>query len=101
METSGTANSFVTSTYLTGTRQANLITALVLTNLRRCAWESMLAKTEEMSLKTWREDIAKKSPTFQYWDLVLEIEVLALILIGVQCSNYFNLLVESLEALIP
>jgi len=61
----------------------------------------MFAKNEEMSLETLREDMAKKNPTLQYWDLALEFEMLALILIRAQRSNNFNLFAESLEALMP
>ncbi len=41
------------------------------------------------------------SPTFQFWEIVLEFEIIALIFIRVHCSNDFNLFVESLEALVP
>lgn len=37
----------------------------------------------------------------QFWDLVLEFELLVLIFIRVHRSNDFNLFVESLEALTP
>ena len=35
----------------------------------------MMSLNTEMSFEKWNEDVAKKSPTFLYWDLVLEFEV--------------------------
>jgi len=39
--------------------------------------------------------------TFQFWEIVLEFEIIALIFIRAHHSNNFNLFVESLEALVP
>ena len=45
--------------------------------------------------------MANKSPTFQYWDLVCEFEILVMIIIHAHHINDFNLYVKSLEALVP
>ena len=99
--TSGIADYFLKASHLTRTRRAHQITALTLTKLRRQAWLNMMSLNAEMSFEKWREDMAKKSPTFMYWDLVLEFEILALIFVRAHRSNDFNLFVESLEALVP
>ena len=43
----------------------------------------------------------KQSPTFQYWNLVLEFEILVMIFIHAHRINDFKLYIESLEALAP
>lgn len=45
--------------------------------------------------------ILKKSPTFQYWNLVLEFKILVMIFICAHRINDFKLYIESLEALAP
>ena len=97
--TSGTADSFLKATHLTRTRRSHQITALVLSKLRQHAWEK--AVTTHGDLEKWRSEMIAKSPTVQFWDLVLEFEILVLIFIRAHRSNDFNLFVESLEALVP
>lgn len=94
--TSGTADSFLKATHLTRTRRSHQITALVLANLRQNAWESTEAMHDDF--ERWRHEMIEKSPTFQFWDLVLEFEIIAMIFIRAHRSNDFNLFVESLEA---
>ena len=40
-------------------------------------------------------------PTFQYWDLVLEYEILVMTCVRALRVNNFKLYVKSLEALVP
>ena len=41
----------------------------------------------------------KKYPTFQYWDIILEFEILVMIFVRSHHVNNFELYIESLEAL--
>jgi hypothetical protein len=50
---------------------------------------------------TWRLDMIAKSPTFQYWDTVLQMEILGLIFVRSHRQQDFSLYVESLKALAP
>ena len=77
------------------------ITALVLSKLQQEAWESVRAENEEVSFEEWKQTMIKNCPTFQYWDLVLEFEILALLFIRAHHINDFNLYLESLKALTP
>ncbi|XP_065885996.1 uncharacterized protein [Dysidea avara] len=61
----------------------------------------MRAENEEVSFEEWKQTMIKNCPTFQYWDLVLEFEILALIFIRAHRINDFNLYLESLKALTP
>ena len=45
--------------------------------------------------------MVQKSPTFQYWDTILNIELLGLIFIRSHCERNFPLYVESLKAMVP
>ena len=43
----------------------------------------------------------EKSPTFQYWELILEFEIAALIFVRAHRTKNFDLYIESLELLAP
>ena len=55
----------------------------------------------ELTFETWKKQIIEKSPTFQYWDAVLEFEIQVLHFIKAHRTRDFSLYVESLEALVP
>ena len=99
--TAGAADSFLKVSHLTRTRRSHQITALVLSKLQQEAWESVRAENEEVLFEEWKQTMIKNCPTFQYWDLVLEFDILALIFIHAHRINDFNLYLESLEALTP
>ena len=65
--TSGTADSFLKASHLTKTRHAHQITLLTLHKLQKEAWE-LVEKTDgtREDFNKWKEDMIKKSPTFQY-----------------------------------
>ena len=41
-----------------------------------------------------------KSPTFQFWDLIMEFEIMVLIFVHVQRTKKFSVYVESLNNLV-
>ena len=43
----------------------------------------------------------KKTPTFQYWDTVLNMEIIGLIFVSAHREQNFPLYVETLKALVP
>ena len=97
--TAGVADSFLKVSHLTRTRCSHQIVALVLSKLHQEAWESVRAENEEVSFEEWKQTMIKNCPTFQYWDIVFEFEILALVFIHAHCTNDFNLYLESLKAL--
>ena len=72
---SGTAESFLKSSHLTRTRHGHQVTALALFQYE--AWKSM---TSEEGFDDWKKRMVSSSPTFQYWNIVLDFEILALFL---------------------
>ena len=87
---SGTSDSFLKASHLTGTRHAHQVTALVLGKLQDDAF--LHAQSEETKEK-WRQKMIQKSATFQYWDTILNMELLDLIFIRSHREGNFQLYV--------
>ena len=102
--TAGVADSFLKVSHLTRTRRSHQITALVLSKLQQDAWKStMRSKTtdEQVLFEEWCQTMIRKHPTFQYWDMIFEFEILVLIFVRSHRVNDFEVYIESLEALTP
>ena len=100
--TAGVVDSFLKVSHLTRTRRSHQITALVLSMLQQDAWKgAMRATDQEVSFEEWRQLMITKCPTFQYWDLILEFEILVMIFVRAHRIKDFKLYIESLEALTP
>lgn len=95
--TSGTADSFLKSSHLTRTRHAHQITCVALHKLQYQAFELL---GDGRSFEQWRKDMIKKSPTIQYWDTILSIEILILVFVRAHRENNFSLFVEVLEIIV-
>lgn len=98
---SGTADSFLNCSHITRTRQAHQISTLALAKLQEDAFSRTGQPHTEEAKETWRQEMINKSPTFQYWDTVLRIELLVLIFIRAHRERNFQLYVESMKALAP
>lgn len=99
---SGTADSFLKAAHLTRTRHAHQVSMLALAKLQREAWQKFASSnSDDISFEMWQQNMSSKSPTFLYWDLILEFEMMTLIFIRAHRINNFNLYVESLENLVP
>jgi len=94
----GVVDSFLKVSHLTRTRRSHQITLLVLSKLQQDAWKHA---NSELSFEEWRHQMILNCPTFQYWDLVLEFEILTMIFIRAHRINDFKLYIESLEGLVP
>ena len=95
---SGTADSFLKASHLTRTRHVHQLTAFALGKLQDDAF--LHAQSEETKEK-WRQKIIQKCPIFQYWDTILNMELLRLIFIRSYHEGNFQLYVQSLKALVP
>lgn len=98
---SGTADSFLKVSHLTRTRHVHQVTALVLSKLQQDAFISTNDDHNEETFSTWKSNLLKCSPTFQFWDMILRLETLILIFIKAHREIDFPLFVETLEALVP
>ena len=94
---SGTADSFLKSSHLARTRHAHQVTVAALSKLQHLAFSH--ANTED-SFEEWKASMIEQSPTFQFWDTILRIELLVLIFVRAHRECNFNLYIESLEALV-
>ena len=53
------------------------------------------------TFEAWRQKMIEDSPTFQFWDTVLRMEIMGLIFVRAHREANFPLYVESLRSLIP
>lgn len=97
----GTADSFLRVSHLTRTRHAHQVTALSLSKLQRDAFTCNSDSHDEESFRVWRSDLLEKSPTFKFWDMILNLEIRILIFIKAHRERNFQLFVEILEVLAP
>ena len=101
---SGTAESFLTVSSITRTRLAHQITACSLYKLKKEAYQDYCSEETDrptLSFEDWCEQRRPQSPQFQFWDLVLDMELVLLLLIRSFREGNFDLYREALSELIP
>ena len=98
---SGTADSFLKASHLTRTTHAHQLSVLALSMLQHDAFMQTEGPHDESNKETWRQAMVAKSPTFQYWDTIIKMEILGLIFVRAHREMNFPLYVESLKALVP
>jgi len=96
----GTAISLLKTSHLTKTRHYHQVTALALMNLQIDAWDNMSQMGASTNFQDWKENMIKKSPTFQFWNIVLEFEKLVLMFVRAHRTRDFRLFIKTLEALV-
>ncbi|KAK0062567.1 hypothetical protein Bpfe_008238 [Biomphalaria pfeifferi] len=79
--TSGCAESFLNGSHVTRTRRAHQLTACALFMLLKHAYRQYslsCAALEEnvLCFEDWKESMITTSPTFKYWTLVLQLEMI-------------------------
>jgi len=80
LASSGTAESFLTASSITWTRQIHQITACSLYQLLKSAYTDYCKQTaknseELLSFDAWCEKRKPESPQFQFWHIVLSMEL--------------------------
>ena len=99
---SGTAESFLTASSITKTRQMHQITACSLYKLLKAAYQNHsndITQNEDMlDFEAWCENRKRQSPQFKFWHLV---ELVILLLIRSFREANFSLYCQSLAELIP
>lgn len=106
LATSGFADSFISASHVTRTRHANQLTVCALFKLMKVACELYLllcAAVEEKALPLdgWKLIMAKTSPTFHFWFLIMQLEVLLLVFLSSLRHGNFPLYVQSLTKMAP
>ncbi|RXN31429.1 hypothetical protein ROHU_004760 [Labeo rohita] len=100
---SGTADSFLSASSVTRTRHMHQVTACCLYMLRKEAYEYHCADQNDgaLNFNDWCEKCRKESPQFQFWELVLSMELVIFSLVRSFREANFNLYCQALSALIP
>ena len=99
----GTADSFLKDSHLTKTRHVQVI-LLALCKLQHDAWQNFCSsgsESDEVSFETWGNSMVLKSPTFLFWNIITEFEMMVLIFVRAHHTRNFNLYIEALEDLTP
>ena len=91
---SGTADSFLRAAHLTRTRHGHQVCALALLKLQQDAFLSSETLHDEENIEAWRQKMVEKSPTFQFWDSVLRMEIIGLIFVRAHHEANFPLYVK-------
>ena len=103
---SGTAESFLSASSVTRTRQAHQITATCMYKHLKNAYEyysnEAVANADAiLTFVTWCQKHLKVSPQFHFWHLVLSMELTILSLVRAFREANFTLYCQALCALIP
>ena len=100
---SGKADSFLSASSVTRTRHMHQVTACCLYMLRKEAYEYHCAEENEGALNfdDWCEKSREESPQFQFWELVLSMELVVFSLVRSFRESNFELYRQALSALIP
>ena len=96
---SGTAESFLSCSHVSRTCHAHQVNAVVLRKLQKEAFFTLQPEAQEESEEVWLQEMVRKSPTFQYWDTILRLELLVLLFVRAHREADFSLYVSSLKAL--
>jgi len=103
--TSGTAHSFLKASHVTRTRRAHQITASSLYLLQETAYREYIQTLEDasdgMPFEDWCDARSDASPQFQFWHLVLQLELVVLIYVRSIREANFLLYIEALSKIIP
>ena len=99
-----TADSLLVVSHLGKTKYAHEVTAAALFVPMDCAYQGFVSSTpvdEVKKISAWCEDQMAKHPQFQYWSMVLNLELLVLNLVGSIRSGDFQQYMKSIQDLIP
>ncbi len=102
----GTAESFLTASSITRTRQMHQVTSSSLYKLLKAAYtdysnDQSESNEDVLIFEAWCESRKQQSPQFQFWHLVLSMELVIFLLIHSFREANFSLYCLSLAELIP
>ena len=96
-----TSDSFLKVAHLTKTRRAHQVTAAALYKLQHVAFRELNGQQDEEEFQKWHDGMIKTSPTYRFWDMIMQMELKVLALVKAHRENNFSLYVEALESLAP
>ena len=100
---SGTAESLLSASNVTKTRQIHQVTASCLYTLQKEAFSKQCSEQSdpEIDFQRWCEKRKEESPQFQFWDLVLNMQLVIFSFVRSLREANFNLYCEVLANMIP
>lgn len=103
--TSGRADAILKGSHVTRSRYVHQVTAAALHLLQMSAFQKYTELPEQedqqIDFKSWSSNKRSEIPQFKYWDLVLELELLAMQLVCSFREANFDLYVQCLSQLCP
>ena len=75
------------------------VSALALTNLQQEAFAAEYEEKVNVGMETCGQNMISRSPTFQFWDTILHLELLGRIFVNAHRTRKFMLFVESLKSM--
>uniref|UniRef100_UPI00358FF46D uncharacterized protein n=1 Tax=Myxine glutinosa TaxID=7769 RepID=UPI00358FF46D len=100
--TAGMADSFLKASHVTRTRHAHQVTSSALSILMRKAYDTYTCEEiEPLAFDKWCLKQAETSPQFQYWLIIIRLELLVLVYVRSIREGNFALYVAALEAMAP
>ena len=87
--------------HLTKTRHAHRVTVMSLAKLQQDAFKALSNTNIETTFEKWKEEMTKNNPTFEFWDKILQLELLMLIFVPSHRERNFDLYIHAMEALAP
>ena len=101
----GAADSLLKASHVTRTRRAHQVTACALYDLLKnayVAYTSELAEDENvLSFNDWCSSRAKTCPHFNFWSIILQLEIDLLIYVRAIRISDFHLYVDALSNIVP
>ena len=102
LATAGKAESFLKTSHVKRTRHAHQVTASALSILLHNAYDTYVCEeSEPMPFDEWCTERIEASPQFQYWLIVMQLELLVLVYVRSLRDANFLLYVAVLVALTP
>ena len=103
--TQGVADSFLSASHLTRTRQAHQVTAASLYILMNKAYEHYRGNVgdndQAKSFQEWKGEMSRKVPQFLFWARVLDLQLCCLQLVRAFREANFPLYVKAIKEILP
>ena len=103
--TSGTADSFLKVSHVTRTRRAHQVTASSLYLLQQNAYREYIQTLEDESevvpFEDWCDARSKACPQFQFWYLILQLELAVMVFVRAIREADFLLYTDALSKIVP
>ena len=93
-------NHLLTGKSVANTKYLHQVTAVALYNLMKHGYDDDEDK-DKKEFTIWRSEMEEKNPLFQYWSIVLKLEMTLLMFTRSLCSRNYNLYKYSINQILP